>query len=112
MRRREFINLIARAAAAWPVAAHGLPAKKIPKVGVLWHAGSAAEEAIYLSALNQGFSKLGYVDGKSIVLEHRFPDERPERFTSMARELAALPVDVLVAVTQPAAVAAAAATTQ
>ena len=68
MRRREFIRLIARAAVAWPLGAHGLPAKKIPKVGVLWHAGSAAEEAIYLRALNQGFSSLGYVDGKSIVL--------------------------------------------
>ena len=112
MRRREFITLIAGAAAAWPLTARGQPAKKIPKVGVLWHAGSAEEEAIYLRALNQGFSNLGYVEGKSIVLEHRFPDERPERFVSMAIELAALPVDVLVAVTQPAALAAAAATTK
>jgi putative ABC transport system substrate-binding protein len=112
MRRREFTTLIAAAVAAWPLTASGQPAKNIPKVGVLWHAGSAEEEAIYLRALNQGFSNLGYVEGKSIVLEHRFPDERPERFVSMAGELAALPVDVLVAVTQPAALAAAAATTK
>ena len=112
MRRREFITLIAGATAAWPLKARGQPAKNIPKVGVLWHAGSAEEEAIYLRALNQGFTNLGYVEGKSIVLEHRFPDERPERFVSMARELVALPVDVLVAVTQPAALAAAAATTK
>lgn len=112
MRRREFITLIASAAAAWPLAARGQPARKLPRVGVLWHAGSAEEEAIYLRALNQGFSSLGYVDGKSIVLEHRFPDERPERFVSMANELAAIPVEVLVAVTQPAALAAAAATSK
>lgn len=112
MRRREFISLIAGMAAALPLSANGQPAKKIPKVGVLWHAGSAEEEAIYLRALNQGFSSLGYVEGRSIVLEHRFPDERPERFASMARELAAIPVDILVAVTQPAALAAAAATTK
>jgi putative ABC transport system substrate-binding protein len=110
VRRREFLTLIAGAAAAWPFAARGQPAKKMPKVGVLWHAGSAEEEAIYLRALNQGFSNLGYVVGKSIVLEHRFPDERPERFISMADELASIPVDVLVAVTQPAALAAARAT--
>lgn len=112
MRRRELITLIAGAAAAWPLTARGQPARKLPRVGVLWHAGSAEEEAIYLRALNQGFSSLGYVEGKSIVLEHRFPDERPERFVSMANELAAIPVEVLVAVTQPAALAAAAATSK
>jgi ABC-type uncharacterized transport system substrate-binding protein len=112
MQRRDFITLIGSAAAAWPLAARGQPARRTPKVGVLWHAGSAEEEAIYLRALNQGFSSLGYVEGKSIVLEHRFPDERPERFVSLANELAAIPVDVLVAVTQPAALAAASATTK
>jgi putative tryptophan/tyrosine transport system substrate-binding protein len=73
---------------------------------VLWHAGSAEEEAIYLGALLEGFKELGYVDGKTIVLEHRFPNEIPERFVSLAVELAALKPDVLVAVTRPAAIAA------
>src|SRR5689334_13577600 len=105
MRRREFVKLVAGAGAAWPLAALGQSARKIPRIGVLWHAGSAEEEAIYLRALNEGFSNLGYVDNKTILLEHRFPNERPERFARMASELAALPVDVLVAVTQPAALA-------
>lgn len=109
MRRREFVTLIA-GVSAWPLTAHGQSNRRIPKVGVLWHAGSAEEEAIYLQALNEGFSSLGYIDGKTVVLEHRFPDERPERFESMAKELASIPVDVLIAVTQPAALAAARAT--
>lgn len=112
MRRREFVTLVASMAAAWPGALHAQSARKLPKIGVLWHAGSAEEEAIYMRALMQGFSNIGYVEGRSIVLEHRFPDEKPERFVSMARELAAIPVDILVAVTQPAALAAAAATTK
>lgn len=111
MRRRDFIALSSGTIAVWPLGARGQLARRIPKVGVLWHAGSAEEEAIYMRALSRGFSDLGYVEGKSIALEHRYPDERPERFVSMARELAAIPVDVLVAVTQPAALAAAAATT-
>src|SRR5436190_14305794 len=110
MKRRDFITLLGGFAVSSPLAAHAQRPKTLPKVGVLWHAGSAEEEAIYLRALNQGFSNLGYVEGKSIVLEHRFPDERPERFISMADELASIPVDVLVAVTQPAALAAARAT--
>jgi putative ABC transport system substrate-binding protein len=59
----------------------------------------------------EGFKELGYVDGKTIVLEHRFPNEIPERFVSLAVELAALKPDVLVAVTRPAAIAAQRATT-
>jgi ABC-type uncharacterized transport system substrate-binding protein len=54
---------------------------------------------------------VGYVEGKTIALEHRFPNEIPERFVSLAAELAALKPDVLVAVTRPAAVAAQRATT-
>ena len=106
MKRREFMTLVGGAAAAWPLAALGQPIKKLPKVGVLWHAASAEEEAIGLGALTRGFSDLGYIDGKTIALHHRFPAELTERFASLSAELAAIPVDVLVAVTQPAALAA------
>jgi ABC-type uncharacterized transport system substrate-binding protein len=110
MRRREFITLLG--AFALPLAARAQqPTKKIPRVGVLWHAGSAEEEAIYLGALVEGLKGLGYIDGKTIALEHRFPNEQPERFVSLAAELTALKPDVLIAVTQQAAVAAQRATT-
>jgi putative tryptophan/tyrosine transport system substrate-binding protein len=110
MRRREFITLLG--AFALPLAARAQqPTKKTPRVGVLWHAGSAEEEAIYLGALLEGLTGLGYIDGKTIALEHRFPNEQPERFVSLAAELAALKPDVLIAVTQQAAVAAQRATT-
>ena len=110
MQRRQFIALIG-GAAAWPLTARGQPRAKTPKIGVLWHAGSAEEEAIYLGELRNGLSGLGYIDGKTIALEHRFPNEQPERFLSLAAELAALKPDVLIAVTQQAAVAAQRATT-
>ena len=112
MKRRDFIALLGGLAAASPIAAYAQRNKNLPKIGVLWHAGSAEEEAIYLRALNQGFNDLGYIDGKTIALDHRFPAEQPERFASLAVELAAIPVDVLVAVTQAAAQAAARATTK
>jgi putative ABC transport system substrate-binding protein len=78
---------------------------------VLWHAASAEEEAIGLGAFTRGLSDLGYIDGKTIALHHRFPAELSERFANLSAELAAIPVDVLVAVTQPAALAAQRATT-
>jgi len=94
MRRREFVSFLG-GAAAWPLAARAQTAGKIPKVGYLWHAGSAKEEHPYYEAVIEGFAKLGYVNGRNIVLEHRFPDEKPERFTSMAAELIAMNPDVL-----------------
>jgi putative tryptophan/tyrosine transport system substrate-binding protein len=106
MQRREFIAILG-GAACWPLVAHAQQQRgKIPRVGVLWHAGNAEEEAVYLAGLLQGLNDLGYVDGRTIALEHRFPNEQPERFVSMAAELAALNPDVLIAVTRPGALAA------
>src|SRR5207244_1337940 len=53
-----------------------------------------------------GLRDAGYVNSRTMAIEHRFPDERPERFVGMANELVALNVDVLIAVTLPAAQAA------
>src|SRR5215470_1488143 len=74
---------------------------RIPRVGVLWHAGSEEEERVPLGALRQGLKDVGYVEGRTIFLENRFPNELPERFVSLATDLANLNVDVLVAVTRP-----------
>src|SRR5262249_11051654 len=83
---------------AWSSASRAQQGRKIPTIGVLWHAGSAEEEGPYFKALLQGFSDLGYADGRTIKFEHRFPNETPARFKSMAAELISLNVDVLVSV--------------
>ena len=99
MKRRQFITLIGGAAAAWPLAARAQQtSSKIPVVGVLWHAGSAEEEDVYLSVLVKAFNDLGYIEGKNIVLEHRFPAENPERFRTLARDLVDAKPDAIIAV--------------
>jgi putative tryptophan/tyrosine transport system substrate-binding protein len=98
MRRREFIVLVGGTVAVWPLALHAQQPKKIPRVGVLWHAGSAEEEAEYLFVLIKAFNDLGYIDGKTIQLEHRFPAEQPERFRALARDLVESKVDLIIAV--------------
>jgi putative ABC transport system substrate-binding protein len=95
VRRRDVFPFIAGALVALPRIAAAEPSGKIPRVGYLWHVGSAKEEHPYFEALLEGFAKLGYVDGQNIKLEHRFPNESPERFKSMAAELVTLNVDVL-----------------
>jgi hypothetical protein len=61
MRRRTFINVLGGALATWSVTARAQQSSnKIPVVGVLWHAGSAEEEDVYLSVLVKAFNDLGY----------------------------------------------------
>jgi len=83
MDRRAFIGALTGCLAA-PLAVDAQQFGKMPRVGVLWHAGSAEEEANYLGALRDGLTGLGYIDGRTIRLEHRFPNEQPERFVSQA----------------------------
>jgi hypothetical protein len=54
--------------------------RKIPRIAILWHAANADEEGPYLEAVRQGLRELGYVEGRSVTLENRFPNEEPERF--------------------------------
>jgi putative tryptophan/tyrosine transport system substrate-binding protein len=101
--RRKFVPLLI-AVAAWPemLRAAG-EARKV--VGVLWHAGSEEEEAVFLVPFRQELKDLGWPDER-LSLENRYPAERYERYKGFAEELVALKVDLLVAVTPESALAA------
>jgi putative ABC transport system substrate-binding protein len=103
--RRDFLMLLGGAAAAWPLAARAQQGA-LPRIGILWHAANAEEEGPYLAAVIGGLRELGYVDGRNIRLENRFPNEMPERFASMAAELVSLRPNVLLASGAAAAIAA------
>jgi hypothetical protein len=85
----------ATATPVWSRVAHAQRAGRVPTVGVLWYERRGRRP--YFTALI-GFSALGYIEGRNIKFEHRFPNEMPERFKSMAAELVSLNVDVLVSV--------------
>ena len=93
MRRREFIKGLAGSTVLLPLAARGQQPTKLPRIGVLWHAKNAEQEGTNYKALVKGFANIGYIDGKTVVLEHRFPNEEPAQFRSMAAELVASGVD-------------------
>jgi putative ABC transport system substrate-binding protein len=105
MRRRDFIGLLSGAAATWPMLpAYAQSSGKMPVVGVLWHAGSAEEEDVYLSVLLKAFNDLGYIDGKNIHLDQRYPAENPELFRKLGQELVDAHPAVLIAITSFGAV--------
>ncbi|MET4231974.1 ABC transporter substrate-binding protein [Bradyrhizobium barranii] len=105
MRRREFLVGIA-GLLLHPSFGIAQPAGSVPVVGVLWHAGSAEEEKDFATPLRAGFADLGYIEGKTIKFEERFPAEQKELFDRMATELVDAKVNVIVAGSIPAALAA------
>jgi putative ABC transport system substrate-binding protein len=108
MRRREFIAGLGgvAASATWPTIARAQQSRKIPVLGVLWHAENAEGELGRLEALRAGLEDAGRIEGKNIKIIDTFAAEQYERFDINAAGLVAVPVDILFAHTQPAAMAA------
>jgi putative ABC transport system substrate-binding protein len=70
----------------------------IPRIGFL----SSSGNAFALEAFRQGLRSLGYVEGKTIVIEYRTAEAKQERIPILVNELLQLKVDVLVSTSQPA----------
>jgi putative tryptophan/tyrosine transport system substrate-binding protein len=68
---------------------------KIPRIGYLSVSSRSAMTA-RTEAFRQGLRELGYVEGKNIVIEWRYGQEKPDRVSELAAELARLKVDVIV----------------
>jgi putative tryptophan/tyrosine transport system substrate-binding protein len=75
--------------------------KKIAKIAYLAPSTPAAA-AHLVEAFRQGLRELGYVEGKTVVLELRYGEARAERLSELARELAGLKMDVIVTSTDVA----------
>jgi putative ABC transport system substrate-binding protein len=69
--------------------------KKVPRVGYLTGATADGQTA-RIEAFRQGLRELGYVEGKNIVIEYRYAEEKRERLPALAAELVRLKVDVIV----------------
>jgi len=106
--RRELLHALGTGgllATTWP--ARGQQPAKIPRVGVLWFANSADLAAGRNNArFRQRLAELGYVDGKTIVLDMRYADGDTQRLNELAREFATSGVDVIVSPAVAASVAA------
>ncbi len=83
------------------VAVAGPPAdaQQAPKIAKIGYPGpgTPATAGPLLDAFRQGLRELGYVEGKTFVLEVRHSEGRFERLPELARELVRLKVDVIVA---------------
>src|SRR5262245_62927889 len=96
MKRREVITLLGGAAAAWPMAARAQQPGKTYRIGIL-SAGTAEVpelEVVFSDALRE----LGWIEGKNVILDYRYADNRLERLPELAADLVRLKVDVIMAI--------------
>ena len=80
---------------AAPLVAEAQQPKKVPRIGLLG-GGSAAAIAGRIDAFRQGLRDLGYVEGKTIVIEQMWAEGKLDRLPTLAAELVRLQVDVIV----------------
>ena len=105
VRRREFITLLAGAAAAWPRIVRAQQGTKIPRIGVLSPSRSedASPNRVTLKAFVAGLRELGYVDGQNITIERELSEANADRLREAAAELVKHKVEVIVTLSTTAA---------
>ena len=92
MRRRTFIAALG-GAAAWPLAARAQRVVKAYRLG-FFSAGSAGPaDFVFSDALRE----LGWIEGKNIIIERLYAENRMDRLPELAAELVYRNVDVIVA---------------
>jgi putative ABC transport system substrate-binding protein len=105
MNRRAFIGAAAAAALLTPRAASTQTPATARRVGLLMTTTPTAAAHIVV-AFADGLRELGHVEGQNVRLEYRWAEGHGERFADMAADLVRQHVDVLVASSQAAALAA------
>jgi putative ABC transport system substrate-binding protein len=110
MKKAAVPSILAVVLLAVAVIADAEQTGKVPRIGYL-DGGTAAGSAVLLDAFRQELSKLGWIEGKNIIIEYRFAEQKNERQPELAADLIRLKVDLIVISGITAALAAKKATT-
>jgi len=108
--RRTFLGTLAAGLFAGQVASEAQQAGRPARIGRL--SPSLAEtDAPLLDAFRKGLHELGWIEGQTFTIEDRFAEGKPDRLPNLAADLVRQRVDVILAGSHPAALAAKKATT-
>ena len=107
MRRREFITLIG-GAAIWPLVVRAQQPAAQPLIGFL-STRSPEEAPIHTNAFRHGLEDMGYIEGRSVLIEYRWAKGDYSQLPPLVADLRSRPLSVIVATGDPAALAAKAA---
>ena len=88
MNRREFITLIAGAAATWPLAARAQQGERVRRVGILVvQAERDAQVQSNVAMFQRRLAELGWVEDRNTRFEQRYADGDPERMRTNTAEI-------------------------
>ena len=107
MRRRTFVGRcggIALALASLRTGALAQTPGKVYRLGLLSSGGAAS--SVIGDGVSRALASRGYRIGDGLLIENRSAEGNPSRFPALLKELAAVPVDVIISLSYPAALAA------
>src|SRR5438067_1888951 len=98
--RREFITLLG-GAAVWPLGARAQQRERVWSIGIL-----ASQPLPPIQRFVRKLREYGYIEAQNLRFVSRFTEGYDDRYSAMAAELTAVPVDLIVTLGTPAALAA------
>jgi ABC-type uncharacterized transport system substrate-binding protein len=103
MNRRKFLCGLTLGRLAVPLAGEAQQTGKVWRIGYLGNTFGPTETT---EAFREGLRELGYIEGQNILIEYRWAGGKSDQAHKLAAELVGLKVDVLVASSSVAALAA------
>ena len=91
--RREFITLLS-GAAVWPITARAQQSPKLPIIGFLGVNTPAGRNQL-TTAFVQRLRDLGWIEGRTVMIEYRWGEGRAARYAEIAAEFVRRKVDVI-----------------
>jgi ABC-type uncharacterized transport system substrate-binding protein len=95
--RRAFLVTVAGSLLATPSIGVAQAPGKLYRIGFLWDSPTVWPKA--LEAFRRGLRDLGWVEGRTVIIDYRWADGHFDRLPALAEELVRLKVDVIVAPT-------------
>ena len=95
MNRRTFLGTLAGSLLAAPLAAEAQTAGRAPRIGLLMPGHPPFDEPA-THGFRQGLRELGYVEGRTLAIEYRAAEGKPERYPELVADLLRVPVDLIV----------------
>ena len=92
--RREFIAALG-GATAWPLSARAQQPDRLRTIGFL--GSDASSFGPLTAAFADRLRQLGWIEGRTVAIEYRWSEGRPERLAEIAAEFAGQKVDIIVA---------------
>src|SRR5687768_12091021 len=95
MRRICFCLSLSAISFVFSLSIHAQQTGKIFRIGFL-DRSTASGSAVLIDSFRQEISKLGWIEGKNVIIEYRFAEGKTDRLPELAAELVRLKMDLIV----------------